>query len=225
MRENQQKAELTSDPSRDTDKDIPSFGLSAVILVAANLIPLFGALIWGWSVFDIVVLYWVENVIVGFINAIRLMFITNREGGVAAFLEKGFTTGFFLVHYGIFTLVHGIFVFSLLGGGFPGNGQKEDPGILFDKLGWAVLALIGSHLLSFFVNFLGRKEYEKRTLKEQMFAPYPRMIALHIAIVFGAFAIQALGQPIVLLAILVIGKTLVDWKLHLKSHRELEEAA
>lgn len=225
MRENPQKAKLTSDPTRQADEDMPSFGLSAAFLVAANLIPLLGALLWGWSVFDIVVLYWVENVIVGLINAVRMMLISNKGDGGAAFLEKGFSAGFFLVHYGIFTVVHGVFVFSLLGGGFPGNGQKADPGVLFDKLGWAVLALIGSHLLSFFVNFLGRKEYQKRTLKEQMFAPYPRMIALHIAIIFGAFAIQALGQPIVLLAILVIGKTIVDWKLHVKSHRKLEETA
>jgi hypothetical protein len=49
------------------------------------------------------------------------------------------------------------------------------------------------------------------------------MIALHMAIVFGAFAVVALGQPVVLLVILVVGKTIVDWKLHVRSHRKLDE--
>jgi hypothetical protein len=44
-----------------------------------------------------------------------------------------------------------------------------------------------------------------------------------MAIVFGAFAVIALGQPVVLLVILVVGKTIVDWKLHVRSHRKLDE--
>ena len=104
-----------------------------------------------------------------------------------------------------------------------GNTKEVDILFLITKLKWAVLALIGSHTISFFFNFLGKKEYLKRDLNEQMMAPYPRMIALHMAIVFGAFAVQSLGQPVILLVILVVGKTIADWKLHVRSHRKLDE--
>ena len=46
---------------------------SAVLLVAANLIPLVGVLFFGWSLWTILVLYWVENGIVGFWNVPRIM--------------------------------------------------------------------------------------------------------------------------------------------------------
>lgn len=46
---------------------------SAVLLVAANLIPLVGVLFFGWSLWTILVLYWVENGIVGFWNVPRIL--------------------------------------------------------------------------------------------------------------------------------------------------------
>ena len=45
-----------------------AFTRSAIALVVANLIPLVGVLFFGWSLITILVLYWVENGIVGFWN-------------------------------------------------------------------------------------------------------------------------------------------------------------
>ena len=41
---------------------------SAVLLLAANAVPLVGVLFFGWSLWTILVLYWIENGIVGFWN-------------------------------------------------------------------------------------------------------------------------------------------------------------
>src|SRR4051794_8906883 len=46
---------------------------SAILLVVANLIPLVGVLFFGWSLWTILVLYWVENGIVGFWNIPRIL--------------------------------------------------------------------------------------------------------------------------------------------------------
>ena len=45
-----------------------SSSLTVVFLVAVNLIPLFGVLFLGWGLFPIMVLYWLENGIVGLFN-------------------------------------------------------------------------------------------------------------------------------------------------------------
>jgi len=220
------KMEKNSDNTTENQTAVPEsapLDLSVVFLIAANAIPLFGSIFWGWRVFDIVVLYWLENVIVGLINAVRMLLIRSKEGRAVEIVGRIFQTGFFLVHFGIFTVVHGVFVLALLGDSFGEARQGVDTFDLFMKLKWAALALVGSHTISFIFNFLGKKEYLKRTLGKQMMAPYPRMIALHMAIVFGAFAVIALGQPVVLLVILVVGKTIVDWKLHVRSHRKLDE--
>ena len=38
---------------------------SILFLIAANLVPLYGVFQWGWKVGDILILYWIENVIIG----------------------------------------------------------------------------------------------------------------------------------------------------------------
>ena len=37
---------------------------SAWVLIAANLIPVGGVLLLGWGVFDVLLLYWTENVVI-----------------------------------------------------------------------------------------------------------------------------------------------------------------
>jgi len=50
----------------------PEKPVSAWVLVAANLVPLAGVLWWDWSVFALLVLFWMENVVIGLLFALRL---------------------------------------------------------------------------------------------------------------------------------------------------------
>ena len=103
--------------------------ISAILLVAVNAIPLIGVAFWGWSLMMILVLYWIESGIVGVINVFK---IARAEGGddaggrastaagsrfesraAAAGMGRGAIIGFFVMHYGIFWVVHGVFVFLL----------------------------------------------------------------------------------------------------------------
>lgn len=217
----EEASELQASQAKSRSRGASIF--STVSLIVANLIPLYGAIFLGWAVFDLVVLYWLENVIIWFLNPVRMAFIPTSRPGFAEIFEKVFLIVFFLFHYGIFTVVHGVFVFSLFGDGH--GGFKELPALLLGPLKWAFLALIASHFISFFFNFLGRQENRKTTVSKQMGAPYPRMMALHVAIILGAAAIDALNAPLLFLLILVIGKTIVDLTLHLRSHRVKENAA
>ncbi|MEM8865992.1 MAG: DUF6498-containing protein, partial [Planctomycetota bacterium] len=88
----------------------------------------------------------------------------------------------------------------------------------------AAIGLAASHLISYFVNFLGKGEYRRTAPPLLMAAPYPRIIVLHVAIVLSGFLVITLGQPVVLLILLVVGKTLLDLSLHLREHREAESA-
>lgn len=193
---------------------------SSAVLVIANVIPLVGALAWGWSVFEIVVTYWAENLLIGFFTLIRILASGGWQREAAPFVAKVFTAGFFIVHYGIFCLVHGFFVFSMLGGGGAKHGTLSGKGIVF-----ALLALFLSHGLSLAKNYFAAGEYRDTNPQAQMFTPYPRIVVLHLAILFGAFAIQALGSPVPLLVILVVGKTVIDLSLHRWLHRKAAAGA
>jgi hypothetical protein len=200
---------------------------AVVALVVANVVPLIGVLFFGWSVWNILVIYWLENGIVGVINVLKMSAAAGDEStpGVT-FLVNGRPTSsgtkfglipFFVVHYGIFWFVHGIFVLTL-----PAFlSLMSDDGLTLD-LGPVLFAAAGlavSHGLSFWWNFLRGGEYRRTTAAALMFAPYKRLVALHITIIFGAFAVMFTGAPAAAVGVLVAIKTAIDLGLHLAEHR------
>ncbi len=44
-----------------------------IALIAANTIPLFGVFIFGWDVFDILLIYWLESGVIGFYNILKMI--------------------------------------------------------------------------------------------------------------------------------------------------------
>lgn len=147
---------------------------------------------------------------------------------------KFFLIPFFILHYFMFCAGHGVFVFSM----FPDQQGffADDVGVsLFGSLGRAIeifstplalaaAALALSHLVSFFVNFIGGAEYRKLDIRKLMVMPYGRIIALHITIIFGGFAAMALDGPIWVLVILIAVKVGVDLKMHLSEHNQVSRA-
>jgi len=195
--------------------------LSAWVLVAANLVPLAGVLLWNWSVFALIALFWMENVIVGVFFALRMLLADPRDPALWA--AKVFLVPFFCFHYGMFTAVHGLFVFGLFGGKAydPHGLQVLEPALrAAQDLGlWLPLAaLLASHGFSFLWNYLWRGEFRRAKLTELMAKPYGRVVVLHMAIILGAIGTLALGSPLWALLVLLALKIGLDLKAHLKEH-------
>jgi hypothetical protein len=201
---------------------------AALLLVAANAIPLLGVLFLGWDVAALVILYWSENLVIGAWNLARMAVV----GGLRA-LPAGL---FFTIHYGGFCAVHGLFIQTLLLDDEPALDMNWPFFFVFLELlvdvcsdlfrsapsAW-VLAFVGlviSHGYSFFGNFLAKGEYRQATLRGLMAAPYKRIVILHVAIIVGGFGVASLGQPLVLLIALVALKTWLDLSLHRREHRK-----
>ena len=229
---------------------------AVVALVVANAIPLFGVLFLGWNVWMILIVYWLENGVVGFFNVLKILRAEGpmvpsagwtMNGRPMSTVGRGAIAGFFLIHYGLFWLVHGLFVLMLpmfagLTSAFsqpslfiPGEGQFVDgayvgpavdaganlsSGLQFGPILLAVVALAVSHGLSFWFNYLGRGEYRRTSPAAQMFAPYGRLFVLHITIIFGGIAIAITGAPAAAVAVLVVLKTAMDIAFHLAEHRK-----
>lgn len=198
--------------------------VSVIVLILANLAPIFGVLFMDWQVFPIVLLFWMENVIIGVFNVFKMIACSpNQKQWVA----KVFLIPFFCLHYGTFTSVHGvivIFMFGMLGGFIkPGDfaaGPFDILGIMGKlQLWWAVLALLVSHAVSFAVNYLGKGEYKQSNIALLMLQPYGRVVILHITVLFGGFLVMLLGSPIIGLILLISLKIFIDIKAHLKQHR------
>ena len=54
--------------------------LSVAALVAANLVPILGVLLWDWDVFLLLLLFWSENVIIGIFGIARPIVASWRAG-------------------------------------------------------------------------------------------------------------------------------------------------
>jgi hypothetical protein len=195
---------------------------SAAALLIANLVPLVGVVAFEWKVFPLVFVFWSENVVVGLFNVLKM--ITARAPGAGEFLAKFVTIPFFCVHYGMFTFVHGMFVITLFGGavkqgaGFP-SVETFFSVMHSNHLTWAIVALLASHGVSFFTNYIGRGEYRRATMQQLMHQPYGRIVVLHVAIIGGAFLMAALGSPVWGLALLVALKIALDLRSHRRERR------
>lgn len=199
-----------------------------ITLIATNLLPLAGVLLWGWKAFDILFLYWAENVVIGIFNVLKMIFLIKRRKIWLAFP----IVPFFVFHYSGFVAVHGVFVVLLFGLALTKNAAGQPPniedvlhGIVTDPFfGLAAAALVFSHGVSFFVNYLGRDEIARTSLPDLMVAPYGRIVVMHLTILIGGFVAMAAGQPLWALVLLTVMKTAGDLRAHRRSHANIQNA-
>ena len=211
--------------------------LSIVALTIANLVPLLGVFLLDWDAAAIVLLYWIENLIIGFLNILR-MALVKVESRSKQF-QKLFMIPFFCIHFGGFCAVHGFFLLTFFKIGadtdvFSPKATWAGPLIFLQLLvsvvmrlwesrppglEWPALGLFVSHGISFIRNYLIGKEYMVLKLNQIMMRPYKRILLMHVAIIAGGIPIMMIGSPVPLLCILIFLKTGMDIWLHIKSHK------
>ena len=211
----------------------------------ANLLPLAGVLWWGWSVLEVLIVYWLESGIIGALNVPKILLagatadegtmltVNGRPVELTGRAANAGLAAFFVMHYGVFWVVHGVFVFALplfaLGAGFGSSfapfgpfGPAVPVAPLYDvsvtTVALAAGSMLLSHGVSFVANYLGREEYRAVAPDDQMTAPYGRVMVLHVTIIGGAFLVASFGSPLPALVLLVLLKTALDAAAHLREH-------
>ncbi|WP_456378196.1 DUF6498-containing protein [Thiolapillus sp.] len=177
-------------------------------LVIFNLLTLAIALYMGWDPAMILFLYWAENVVIALWQIPRFFLAANdHPGGGYKPVNRLFVCLFFLVHYGIFTFVHGSLVFEF----FLGQSlSKENLLVLVSSTSGIALALAGlflSHGVQFFSD-LSRNIITRTKLATVMMQPYRRIVILHLVVLLSGLALNYLPNPtvsIILLAAIKIG--------------------
>ena len=213
---------------------------STITLITANLFPLVGVIFFGWDAFYVVLLYWAENLIVGFYTILKIFFAEAEHHIERVF--RIFPAAFFTLHYGGFCGGHGLFILVLFGNKdiqpFP-KGQAWPCIFVFLQLLINVIrqlftvipkemllilaALLVSHGVGFVNNYLLNGAYLNVKTQKLMHDPYPRIIVLHIAIIFGGFATMALGSPIGLLIVFILLKTAFEFSWQFKFQQKTKK--
>lgn len=229
--------ESTNSTSRQQEETVMRRDrLPALALIIANLIPLAGIFLFDWDVRYLLLLYWLENLVVGAFTAIRMI----SAGGLGAIPM----VLFFSFHYGFFCGGHGMILLGVTSIGGMSEGQAVDPGesglpflipieLLGNTLGWInqnmpdllalpLLAMILSHGVSLVQHHWIGREDAGRSASQIMSDPYRRIAILHVVIIAGSFFIVSTGggSAAPMLALLVAGKIGLDLHLHRKAHLE-----
>jgi len=186
------------------------------------------------------ILYWVENLIIGFYFILKIA--TASAPSFGQHLSKLYIVPFLSVRYGGFCTVHGVFLLAFLaalekngaktlnaGDVFQGLNVAFGPfvfllllhnvikvawRIYWDQIAISVLCLFISRGFSFVQNHLLRRESQGKNLRDFLLPPYGRIIATHLGLFVFVACLAAFGSPLPFLAGLVILKTIVEVRLY-----------
>jgi len=198
--------------------------LSGVILVSINLVPLIGVIFLNWNIFSLLLLYWLENIVIGLYNILKIYKINGFKNGTQTAL-------FFTLHYGFFIFLHGIFIIMLFASFLATSGAEvvSSPFLIkwssskefVSSVGSVLVAfilLIFSHGLSCYINFFKGNEYKKVSINRLFFRPYKRILLTDLAILLGGTIIVFLRPSLWSLALFVILKLFLDLFSHISEH-------
>jgi hypothetical protein len=202
----------------------------AVILVAANLLPLIGVAFWRWDAFVLLMLYWLETLVIAFWTILPVLVIPGmtangmgaRMAGAGHAAGRVGTALFLTVHAGIFMAVHFLFLWTLFSGPWAelihgpvdflvllivGTGLWFPLLVLFLVRGWGVFGPYVAPRLSF-LPITPPPAIDEPAL---LVGLYVRIFVMQVAIILGGWLAIVSGGSIGALALLVVAKTLVDF--------------
>ena len=186
---------------------------SVASLIAANLVPLFGTLFLGWSIGEVLIVYWVETAVIGFYAILKMP--------VAWGWFAMFSVPFFIIHFGVFLDIAGMLAIGAYVSidDVPGQGWSTLDPIRRELQVFAAL-MLASHGVSFVTNFIGKKEYRllKKDPEQLMVAPYRRIFVMMTSVIVGAVLVFLTEAPSSLMGIFIVLKIVADVIAHLNQH-------
>ena len=176
--------------------------VQATVINSITVYGVFGA---RWTVATAIALYWSENIIAIVLIALRFVLhraVTHKRGHTRGVLKT------FLQTTLIFTIAHGIFLFLILALLFPNIAPAEAFDLATFKFG---LMLIGGVMVfSFLIDALLVKQMPFMAIRAMTDSAMPRVLVVHLTIIFGMLAMAIFGHPRALFAVFAALKSGAD---------------
>ena len=195
-------------------------GILTVLLI--NAVPIVGVLRFGWSVTNVLVLYWFENLLIAVCTCVRIAVhrqLTRKRGywrggqiGVKVngqTLKSGLLGEYAAMAF-TFTFAHGIFVgviAMILSQNFPDDPRWQ---VSLVQIGHGVLAVSVMLVLELIADLFTIRSRSFAWMRSYVEVRMSRVIVLHLAIIFGMMAMAATHSPLGILYVLIGLKTLTE---------------
>ena len=192
---------------------------SLVPLLLSNLLTMAWALFEGWRILDVMLVYWVQSVVIGYYNYHRIMdlkkfstanFEMNDSQPDPTPETKKRVALFFALHYGVFHAAYLGFIVS-----------KEVGDISLSSLG--IIACIVAFIFNHRYSYQHNKERDSQRVPNIgtiMFFPYVRIVPMHLTI--GA-AVSLGNNSARALVVFLLLKTIADVIMHMIEHADARQ--
>ena len=201
-----------------TWKDITKRKLSQsdYVLIAANIVPVYGVWFLNWSAGEVFLVYCLETIIIGFFTLLKML-ITGlikktddwQNGSSTTKMPFMFFMLFFFVHYGMFVSIQTALFFSVsgfgkaTGGGFFSFLYKW-PQLVNQNIGIMLATFIISYAFRNLNDFILSGEYKTASLSYLMFQPYGRIFIQQITVILGSIFLSFGAGKIFILIFAII---------------------
>ena len=168
-----------------------------LILIIANLLPVYGVWFLGWNAIEVFTVYALETLLVGAVTVLKLLVVTLHRrtdtwynNGTSTTVSGFFFIIFFILHYGLFAAVQST-IFSETAGITPQDGGmmhfffhwyeyiNKDIAIMLSTFGF-------SYIVRSFLPFMFNGEYKTISMMRLMFQPYGRIFIQQLTVILGS---------------------------------------
>ena len=202
-------------------------------LIAANLIPVVGALFFDWNAKEIFLVYCLETIIIGILNLVKMGIVTAVRKKDKWYNNNSYTMQsglffmfFFLIHYGLFVAVQmGIFF------GVSGMGDGTDLTLFSFFYKWPELLTNDSVIMltafgigygfKMIYEFIRSGDYKTTPLMVIMFQPYGRIFIQQFTVILGSIFLSFGAGKIF---IIVFAATRIFFEIYLNMDGILSKA-
>jgi len=185
---------------------------TAVMLIIANLYPVIDLLGKKEPVGSLLIVYWIQLMIIGFWNSVKLAVITRWKA--LAIVPM------FVVMYVSIINIFGIIAGGLLDDQMQGTAWHEQFSLTNYRVTAAVFFV--NHGLSFWLNFIKGREFETTTWETQLGKPFLRAMPMWLAALVGGIIGGFLSSAVWALVFVLPVKLTLDVLGHFVDHGMLD---
>ena len=187
----------------------------------ANLLPVSGVIFFHWNAYFIIGAYFLESVVIGVVNVVKLYYSSRFSKSTDEYSGKGyFLILFFMLHYGFFVFVQITMLSGILsnsGSDFNYHSNHFFPNFYdffsacFQSGGkLLLLSLALTHLYDLIIRFIRSKRYLDVSPSKQMIEPYMRIFVQQFLVILGSVAILIFNSGLILVILLVLFTMIAD---------------
>jgi hypothetical protein len=196
----------------------PRWLISLFGIVLVNLLPILGIVFSNWDLYDVMTVYWAENLIIGAFTVLKMLSV--NSGSENDDMTIAVAAPFFIIVYSAFCFGQAILIQALFK-----KGPSESPiegwpvewfvfgglfATAFIQLKWMALMMALNHGIAFVHDYILPGPLCETTFKQLIAFPSARLVIMQTILIAAGFGLKKLGSPPELFIGLIVLKIILE---------------